>query len=152
MASAASLDASLLTGLYLISSSILTTVTEAHIISHQLKVRLLAPGLIEFQGHEGVTADFSSKSLAAPSAKCWLAEPGLEICPKCEGDWSRPQDDLAEILNGRWETAPNSRFGRKAPYLEKLKVIGGFVNQAGGQYVAKHKVNRAQEIYDVGWS
>jgi hypothetical protein len=119
-----------------------------------LLVSLLAPILIEFQQHEGMSADFSLKSLAAPSAKCWLAEAAIRFCPKCEGDWSIPKDDSPEILNGRWDTAqmPNSRFGVKAPYLEKLRVMGGFVNQAGEHYVVKRKTNRAQEIHDVGWS
>ena len=115
-------------------------------------LRLLAPPLCEFQVHDDMPIGWTVKSLLAPSAKCWLAEPGLEFCQKCEGDWSKPQDDSAEILNGRWERAENSRFGRKAPYLQRLRVMGGFVNQAGGHHVVKRKVNRTQEIHDLGWS
>jgi len=119
-----------------------------------LLMQLLAPSLIEFQSHEDMPPNLVSKSLLASSAKSWLAEVGKGFCPACEGDWSAPKDGAPEILNGRWEiaTAPNSSFGRKAPFLEKLRVMGAFVNQAGEEYVAKRKLNRAQEIQDVGWS
>lgn len=114
----------------------------------------LAPSLIEFQQHEDMSAELALISLIAPSAKCWLAETGKGFCPKCEGDWTKPKDDSPEILNGRWDIAetPYSRFGRKAPYLEKLRVIGGFVSQTREHYIAQRKINRAQDIHDVGWS
>lgn len=117
-------------------------------------LRILAPRLIEFGSHENIPVDLASKSLLASSAKCWLAEVGRGFCSKCEGDWSKPKNDSPEIFNGRWDIAqaPNARFGRKAPYLEKLRVMGAFVNQVGEQYVAKGKSNRAQEIHDAGWS
>ncbi len=119
-----------------------------------LLLELLAPSLMKFQRHESMPADLVSKSLLASSSKCWLAEVGKGFCRACEGDWNTPKDDAPEILNGRWEiaTAPNSRFGRKAPFLERLRVIGAFVSQAGEEYVAKRKLNRSEEIHDVGWS
>jgi hypothetical protein len=121
---------------------------------NELLLQLLAPRLIEFQSHEEMPANLVSKSLLGASAKSWLAEVGKGFCPACEGDWSAPKDDAPEILNGRWEIAmaPNSRFGRKAPFLEKLRVMGAFVNKVGEEYVPKRKLNRAQEIHDVGWS
>ena len=117
-------------------------------------LQVLAPHLADFQAHDDISNDWALKSLLASSAKCWLAESGLQFCPKCEGDWSRPKDDLPEILNGRWEIAltQNSRCGRKAPQLEKLRVMGGFIDQAGKQHIVERKINRAQEIHDVGWS
>jgi len=119
-----------------------------------LLLQLLAPRLIEFRSHADMPAKLASKSLLAPSAKCWLAEVGKGYCPACEGDWSAPKDDAPEILNDRWEiaTAPNSRFGRKAPFLGRLRLMGAFVNQGGEEYVVTRKRNRAQEIHDVGWS
>lgn len=119
-----------------------------------LLLELLAPNLIEFQRHKRMPSDVVSKSLLASSGKCWLAEVGKGFCRACEGDWSAPKDDVPEILNGRWEisVAPNSRFGRKAPFLERLRVMGAFVNQTGEEYVAKRKLRRAEEIHDVGWS
>jgi len=36
--------------------------------------------------------------------------------------------------------------------LQKLRVIGGFVDQAGKQYIVKRKINRDQDIHDAGWS
>jgi hypothetical protein len=117
-------------------------------------LRLLAPQLVEFQTHDDMSIGWALKSLLDSSAKCWLAEVGKGFCPKCEGDWIKPKDNAAEILNGRWNIVqmPKSRFGRKAPYLEKLRVIGGFVDHTGEQYVVEEKVNRAQEIHDTGWS
>lgn len=119
-----------------------------------LLLRLLGPSLIEFRRHDTMPANFVSKSLLASSAKSWLAEVGKGFCSACEGDWSAPKDDTPEIFNGRWEiaTTANSRFGRKAPFLEKLRVMGAFVNQAGEEYVATRKLRRAEEIHDVGWS
>jgi hypothetical protein len=117
-------------------------------------LQLLAPQLAEFQTHDDMLIGWALKSLLASSAKCWLAEVGKGFCSKCEGDWTKPKDNSPEILNGRWELAemPKSRFGRKAPYLERLRVIGGFVDHTGKQYVVEEKINRAQEICDVGWS
>ena len=119
-----------------------------------LLLELLAPSLIEFRRHDTMPADFVSRSLLASSAKSWLGEVGKGFCSACEGDWNAPKDDAPEIFNGRWEiaTTANSRFGRKAPFLEKLRVMGAFVNQAGEEYVPKRKLNRDQEIHDVGWS
>lgn len=115
-------------------------------------LQVLAPHLLAIHGCEDMPVNLVSESLLASSAKCWLAEVGKGFCQKCEGDWSKPGDDSAEILNDRWELAdvPNARFGRKAPYLEKVRVIGAFVNHAGKEHVVKP--NRAQEIYDAGWS
>jgi hypothetical protein len=117
-------------------------------------LRLMAPVLTEFRHHEEMSSDLMLRSLTAPSAKSWLAEVGKGFCSKCEGDWSSPTDDTPEILNDRWEvaTAPNSRFGRKAPFLERVRVMGAFVNPGGEEYVATRKRTRAQDIHDVGWS
>jgi len=117
-------------------------------------LQLLAQRLMDFQRHEDMPPELVSTSLLAFSAKSWPAEVGKGFCLSCEGDWSAPTDDAPEILNGRWEvaTAPNSRFGRKAPFLGRLRIMGAFVNRDGQEYVAKRKLNRAQEIHDVGWS
>ncbi len=117
-------------------------------------LKLLLPRLLEFQGHDNVPAAFLSASLLAPSRKCWLAEVGKNFCSECEGDWRSPEDGAGEIMNGRWEksTAPNSRFGQQAPFLEKLRVMGGFVNEAGCEHVPERKRLRAEEIHEFGWS
>ena len=115
---------------------------------------LLTSDLIEFERHEGMPPEVMSKSLAALSAKSWLAEVGKGFCSSCEGDWSAPKDDESEILSKRWEvsSAPNSRFGKRAPFLTKLRVMGAFVNATGQEYVATRKRSRAKEIHDFGWS
>jgi hypothetical protein len=117
-------------------------------------LKLLAPLLLAFQRHNKTPESILFDSLHAPSAKCWLAEVGKGFCQKCEGDWRALKDDSPEILNGRWEiaSAPNSRFGRKAPLLEKLRVMGAFVSEAGEEHVAKKKLRRAEEIHKFGWS
>jgi hypothetical protein len=117
-------------------------------------LKLLAPLLLAFQRHNKSPESILFDSLHALSAKCWLAEVGKGFCQKCEGDWSAPKDDSPEILNGRWEiaSAPNSRFGRKAPSLEKFRVMGAFVSEAGEEHVAKKKLRRAKEIHNFGWS
>lgn len=120
--------------------------------SHLLN--LLAPRLASFKAHQDMTPRMIEQSLRAPSAKCWLAEVGKGFCPTCAGEWTAPQDDTPEILNGRWEegTTTNSRYGRKAPVQKQLRVIGAFVNEAGDEYVAPRKRARAQQIHDYGWS
>jgi len=84
----------------------------------------------------------------------WLAEVGKGFCSLCAGEWRSADDESAEILNDRWErsTVPNAKNGRKAPFLEKLRVIGGFIDSAFDEYVTIRKRNRAQQIHEVGWS
>lgn len=117
-------------------------------------LKLLAPALTGFRHHKEMSSDLMFKSLVASSAKSWLAEGGKGFSSQCEGDWTLPTDGVAEILNERWEIAtdPNSRFGRKAPFLKRIRVTGAFVNPAGEEYVATRKQTRAKEIHDVGWS
>lgn len=96
-------------------------------------------------------------SLQSITAKVWLAERGNEPCFSCDGcagEWSPPQDALPEILNGRWErnTHSHARWGRKAYYFTKLRILGGFVNAMGDEWIAGHKKHRAYHIHDNGWS
>jgi hypothetical protein len=128
--------------------------TEYGLEMNAFLLRLLAPALTGFTHHEGMSSDLMLTSIIAPSAKSWLAEVGKGFCSKCEGDWSSPTDDAPEILNERWEvaTAANSRFGRKAPFLRRIRVMGAFVNPAGKEYVPTRKRTRAKDIHDIGWS
>jgi hypothetical protein len=98
--------------------------------------------------------DLIARSLGVPSAKVWVAEVGKGWCRRCSGDWKAPTDDEAEILNGRWECSdsPNSRYGRKAPPLGMLRILGGFVGDQEGEYVPNPKRHRATDIHDWGWS
>jgi hypothetical protein len=101
-----------------------------------------------------MTTDRAEQSLRASSAKAWLAEVGKGFCEDCDGEWTTPQDSAAEILNGRWEHSPDPRasYGRKAPYLEKLRIVGAFVDGSGKEYVIEEKRDRAQHISEFGWS
>lgn len=98
--------------------------------------------------------------LVTPSAKAWLVEHGKEIdrrCPGCEGEWSsgtagRP--DQAEIHNGVWEAAlgQKAEWGRKAPYLKKLRVMGAFLDDRLHELVPHDKRFRAYNLHRDGWS
>jgi hypothetical protein len=115
---------------------------------------LVAPALATHTIHSGLTRMQTEHSLRAPSAKCWLAEVGKGFCPACEGEWTPPQDETPDFLNGRWEhgTEAHARFGRKAPRFTKLRMLGAFVNKSGSEYVTTQKRERARHIHEFGWS
>jgi hypothetical protein len=100
------------------------------------------------------------ESLTTPSAKVWLAEHGKEIdrkCPGCMGEWSSGTagpPHQAEIHNGVWEAASgqNAEWGRKAPYLTKLRIMGAFINDRLYELVPYDKRFRAYDIHRHGWS
>jgi len=94
------------------------------------------------------------RSLSASSAKAWVAETTLELCASCSGEWSTSHKSDLEIANGRWEREnhTHAKWGRQAPAFRKLKIFGGFVNDSSGEYVAPHKVHRANDIWKRGWS
>jgi hypothetical protein len=104
--------------------------------------------------------DFIRESLVTPSAKAWLAEHSKELdqkCPGCEGEWSSGSAgpaEQAEILNRRWETTSGQKaeWGRKAPYLTKLRLMGAFINERHHELVPFDKRFRAYEIHQFGWS
>ena len=97
---------------------------------------------------------FAKESLASPSAKVWLAEYESHLCDRCTGEWGNPQDDMPEILNGRWENenCANGRSGRKAPRNSKLKVFGAFLNSRHDEFIPGRKRHRANHIHQWGWS
>jgi hypothetical protein len=107
-----------------------------------------------------LSPDFIHASLSTPSAKVWLAECGKEIdrkCSACEGEWSSGTtgtETRSEILNGRWEVAEGQKaeWGGKAPYLEKLRIMGAFINDRHHELVPHDKRFRAYEIHEFGWS
>jgi hypothetical protein len=94
------------------------------------------------------------RSLSASSAKAWVAESTLELCSYCCGEWSNSYKSELEIANGRWEleNCTYASWGRQAPEFRKLRIFGGFVNDASEEYVAPRKVVRANDIWQWGWS
>ena len=94
------------------------------------------------------------RSLSASSAKVWVAESTLELCASCSGEWSTSHKSELEIANGRWELEnhTHAKWGRQAPRFRKLRIFGGFVNYSNDEYVAPHKVHRANDIWRRGWS
>jgi hypothetical protein len=130
--------------------------------ANQAFLRAMAPKLMQASGAEraDMTPELIEQSLATPSAKAWLAEAGKEPerdCPACKGEWSTANcgpADLAEVRNGRWELARNlkAEWGRKAPYLTKLRIMGAFLDDRYNELVPHDKRSRAQEIHAFGWS
>jgi len=94
------------------------------------------------------------ESLLSYSAKAWLAEKGLELCPKCEGEWSPASDNHPEILNERWEygDAGAQCYGSKAPRFTKIRLFGAFLDDRSNEFVPARKRHRARDIHLRGWS
>jgi hypothetical protein len=116
-------------------------------------IKAISPGLLTPRGAVP-NPQLATTSLAGGSAKVWLAEVGKGFCAQCAGEWRTAQNEEPEIANDRWElsVAPDSRKGRKAPFLTKLRIIGAHVNDSASEYVAVQKRQRAKQIYDIGWS
>jgi hypothetical protein len=71
----------------------------------------------------------------------------------CAGEFPPASDD-GEIVNGRWELGASvqSRDGRRAPYLTKIKVMGAFLNDGCDEFIPTRKRRRHQDIHEWGWS
>jgi hypothetical protein len=125
-------------------------------------MRLASESLIRSSASEAteLTREFIRESLATPSAKVWLTESGKELvegCPGCKGEWSSSAAgpaSLREIRNSRWDVAQGikSEWGRKAPYLTKLRIMGAFLDKRLNEFVPFDKRFRAEEIHQFGWS
>lgn len=123
---------------------------------NNLLMQRLLPRLSSWatQNSPGYNAEFAQDALMAVSAKAWLAECTMELCSACQGEWSLPNNNQAEIINGRWDTSdqPKSRYGRKAPLHSKIRLFGAFLNNSGDEFIPAKKRYRNQHIHDEGWS
>ncbi len=130
--------------------------------ANSLAIGLLCPILVvaDQTQESNLSTDFIRESLTSPSSKIWLAECGREICLTCHGcrgEWSASvlgnQNEL-EILNNRWELGSDlkARWGRRAPYLTKLKVFGAFLDNSKNEFIPSIKRFCAHEISEFGWS
>ena len=121
-------------------------------------LRTLSPALLASPATTSCPkdSDFILDSLTSESAKIWLAEAGMGFndCKGCEGEWMHPADDPVHIRNGRWDSDPHAhaRWGRTAPFLTKLKIMGAHLNDARDEFVPTVKRRRAWDIYERGWS
>ena len=119
-------------------------------------IRSLLSGLIASSHTTSAEKEnnFITESLSSPSAKVCLAEPQPGICANCNGEWVTPHDEAAEILNDRWELGESiyAKWGRKAPFLTKIRVIGAFLNAKHDEFVPERKRHRARHIYESGWA
>ncbi len=128
---------------------------EAGLQFNRSLIDALAPTLTAWviARHLANNIDWIITSLAAPSAKAWLAEhPGL--CQACTGEWSPLYVSELAIQNGRWERAAHTLadWGRQAPLLRKIRIFGGLINAQGEEWVASHKLGRSAHIFEHGWS
>jgi hypothetical protein len=101
-----------------------------------------------------VDDDWLAASLSRPSAKAWLGEDVLALCPKCKGGWSAPYNPQLLIKNGRWENSRHTHaaWGCQAPELGKIRLFGGFIDSEHHEWLAAHKGSRAEQIWEHGWS
>jgi hypothetical protein len=116
-------------------------------------MEVIAPRLISASEHGALQEekDWLRESFMSYSAKVWLAENSLGLCPHCEGEWGRPADDAPEILNGRWDKARPS-YGRKAPRLTKIRVFGAFFDDRRNEFIPSQKRKRPWDIHSCGWA
>ena len=119
-------------------------------------LNIVSPRLVDWTraNCSDLDSGFAEMSLAAESAKMWLAEPDLVLCDVCEAEWNSSAPYEFEIINGRWEIDDHAygKWGRRAYLFKKLRFIGGFLNDDGEEYVAPHKRGRAEQISKHGWS
>lgn len=124
-------------------------------VNYQL-MKILLPRLSSWalENIPSYNTEFTQEAMLAVSAKAWLAEETLHLCSACEGEWSDPNVDKTEIINGRWNNSgqPKARYGRTAPLGSKIRLFGAFLNSHGDEFIPKKKRFRGQEIHDLGWS
>lgn len=116
----------------------------------------LSPALLAWAAARGPTLDSAwlIESLSLPTAKAWLAEDAVALCPSCAGGWSVSYRSSLHVRNGRWENSTHTHavWGRQAPESSKVRILGGFVNDEHHEWVADHKRGRAEHIWEHGWT
>jgi len=62
--------------------------------------------------------------------------------------------DKRQILNGVWEQSDHvkAKWGCKAPYRRKLRVMGAFLDDDFNEWIPFDKRFRDREIHEFGWS
>jgi hypothetical protein len=124
--------------------------------ANQQLVGELSPVLIEWALAHDANVDraWLAESMSLPTAKAWLGEDPVALCPACASGWSQSYQSDLHIANDRWEHSPHThaKWGRQAPHLTKLRIFGGFVSDAHQEWVADHKLGRAQHIWEHGWT
>jgi hypothetical protein len=129
---------------------------ETGLEANRLLFNVLTPSLVSWatQRYSNLDQDWMTESLSLPSAKAWLAEEPLALCNACVGQWSTSYRSELQIENGRWELSKHvhATWGRQAPQLTKVRFFGGFVNSEHQEWIASHKLGRAKQIWEHGWS
>jgi hypothetical protein len=124
--------------------------------ANSLLLRSLLPSLLAAAPTHRCSKNptFIEESFTSESAKAWLAESGIKLCGLCDGEWKHNPTDPIEISNGRWELGASTyaKWGRAAPYLNKIRLFGAFLNDRCDEFVPTRKRHRAWEICESGWS
>ena len=129
---------------------------ETGLEANRLLFNELSPSLVGWvvANHGDVDRDWLVESLAQPTAKAWLVEEPLGLCSECACEWSASYVSELQIANRRWECSNHvhSAWGRQAPKLTKIRFFGGFTNTMHHEWVAEHKLQRANQIWEHGWT
>jgi len=129
---------------------------EQGLAANQRLLSELSPFLIEsaVDCHPDVDRAWLAESMSLPTAKAWLAEDPLALCAECAGGWSQSYVSDVHITNGRWEHSSHTHatWGQQAPLLSKVRIFGGFISDAHQEWIADHKRERAQHIWEHGWT
>ena len=124
--------------------------------ANQHFIESLIPALLESDKTTPIfDKEFIEESLKSPSAKAWLVEENGLACDFCAAEWKNPSvidEDHAEIKNNRWENKENPKYGRKAPYRTKIRIVGAFLNEHYDVFIPARKRFRSEEIHDKGWT
>jgi hypothetical protein len=107
----------------------------------------LSPGLVAHAGDLLSDLPSVAKSLAGAGAKVWIDED--EVAPQLDGP--------PEIAYQPWIATIRARgdgitAGLRAPVGTLLVVYGEWLDHFGAFHADPHKLSRAQEIHDVGWT
>jgi hypothetical protein len=121
-------------------------------------VESVAADLIASDEARDKNPDRIRESLLSPTAKVWLAEaergPYSNACPSCREGWSsRDAAAQPEMRNDRWENVPSTTgWGSRAPYIDRLRITGAFIDDRANVLLPHGKRQRALEINATGWS
>jgi hypothetical protein len=129
---------------------------DSGLVANRQLIAELSPMLVEWAivRYPQLDRAWLIESLSLPTAKAWLGEDPKALCTSCAGGWSTSYVSDLWILNGRWEnsTHTHATWGRQAPESSRLRIFGGFVNDLHEEWVDDSKRERAQHIWEHGWS
>ena len=108
----------------------------------------LAPRLVQFAGELLLLdAPALKRSLDGAGAKAWINEE--EVVGQLDGP---PEIDYQPWREACLLRRDGITAGLRAPVGRELVVCGEWIDRTGALHPDPHKLSRAQEIHDVGWT